>query len=88
MSDDPTTKGPRMSDEKQPTCQVIDCGKPATFHAFANNATHPNDWGMQTCDGHLSEGMSHLPGQPEPEHWRVFAIATPSGDGYRVDEVA
>lgn len=29
---------------------------------------------MATCDAHLSEGMSHLPGQPAPEHWRVFPL--------------
>jgi hypothetical protein len=29
---------------------------------------------MLTCDLHLSEGMSHLLGQPAPDHWRVFPL--------------
>ncbi len=54
-------------------CQVPACGKPATYHSFPANAPHPDE-GMATCDAHLSEGMSHLPGQPAPEHWRVFPL--------------
>jgi hypothetical protein len=56
------------------TCQVPDCGKLATFHSWPANAAHPDEGGMQTCNEHLVEGMSHLPGHPDPEHWRVFPI--------------
>jgi hypothetical protein len=59
-----------MSD--RPICQVPDCGKPATYHSFPANSTHPDESGMQTCDAHLCDGMSHMVGQPEPDHWRVF----------------
>lgn len=61
-------------------CQVPDCGKVATYHSFPANASHPDEGGMMTCDGHLAEGVSHLAGTPEPEYWRVFSVhrtATP-----------
>lgn len=78
-----------MSSEKTVSlCQVVDCGSSATFHSFPCNAVHPDEWGMQTCDDHLSEGMSHLQGQPEPDHWRVFPIAPANDDGHHVTEVA
>jgi len=57
-----------------PICQVQGCGKPATYHSFPNNARHPDEGGMQTCDGHLNEGMSALAGQPDPEHWLVYSL--------------
>lgn len=55
-------------------CQVSGCVKDATYHSFPANASHPDEGGMQTCDGHLAEGMSTIQGQPTPEHWRVFPI--------------
>lgn len=56
-------------------CQVLGCGKLATFHSFPADAVHPDEGGMQTCDEHLSEGMSSIAGQPMPNHWRVFPLA-------------
>lgn len=66
-------------------CQVSHCGKQATFHSFPANAAHPDENGMQTCDAHLSEGMSNLMGQPTPEHWRVFPLQSDNAPGVMVD---
>jgi hypothetical protein len=55
-------------------CQVLECEKNATYRIFPANAVHPSKGGMQTCDDHLNYGMSHIVGQPAPEHWCVFPV--------------
>lgn len=70
-------------------CQVPECGKNATFHTFPANAANPDENGMQTCDEHLSQGMSHLVGTSAPEHWRVFPLHTvPVFTKYRRSQIA
>jgi hypothetical protein len=57
-------------------CQVRNCGKPAEYNSFPGDYVRVtfDEIGMQTCAAHLSDGMSHVAGTPEPEYWRVFPL--------------